>query len=219
MKGNDGKGEFIVFEGPDGAGKSKAIEFIKKEFAFMGIPAIFSREPGGTPYAEAVRKELQSKKNSNVSIMADIFGYATCRADHVDKVIKPNIDKGETVICDRYFGSTYAYQIYARGREGYESAFNAITEFAINGCVPDMWILLDVDSLVAAERNKRAGNKNSRFDVESVEFHKRVREGYYKFFDKYAKGKPHRIIDTTELLEHEVGKMVLNAILAFLKNE
>lgn len=219
MKEKNKRGNFIVIEGPDGAGKTKAIEFVKKELDSMGISVVFTREPGGTLVADKIRAILQDKENRGMSVMCDLLLYSASRADHVDKVIKPSLESGEIIICDRYYGSTVAYQVYARGREGYESAFNTITRFAIDGCVPDMWILLDVDSEVAMERNRKDGNKNSRFDLEKVEFHKRVREGYYKFFNKHARGRPHRIIDTTELSENEAGKLVLESILAFLKDE
>ena len=216
MKKNK-KGKYIVIEGPDGAGKTKAIEFIKNGLASAGIEMIYTIEPGGTLVADKIRTILQDKENRGMSVMTDLLLYSASRADSIEKVVIPALSSGKSVLGDRNFCSTYAYQVYARGDLKNEKAFNAITKIATYGIVPDMYILLDVESEVAMERNKKDGNKNSRFDLERLEFHKKVRKGYHKFFNKYAKGKPHKIIDTTKLSEKEVGQLALDHILNFLK--
>ena len=212
-------GKYIVIEGPDGAGKSKAIEFVKKGLASQGIEIVFTIEPGGTMVSDKIRAILQDRENRGMSVMTDLLLYSASRADSIEKVVIPAIESGKSVISDRNFCSTYAYQVYARGDRKNESAFNTITKIATYGIVPDMYILLDVESEVAMERNRKDGNKNSRFDLEKLEFHRKVREGYHRFFNKCAKGKPHRIIDTTHLSEEEAGKLVFEHILNFLKTK
>ncbi len=216
---NTTRGKFIVIEGPDGSGKSGVIELVKKELENRGIKTVYTREPGGTPIAEKIRDILQDKENRDMSVRCDLLLYCAARADHVEKVIAPAISESSNVICDRFFGSTVAYQVYARGRDSIINEFDTLNKIVVADNIPDMWILLDVESEVGMERNRKSGDKNSRFDLEKLEFHKRVRDGYHKFFDKYAKGAPNKIIDTTNMTKDQVAKVALDSILEFLQSD
>ncbi|GMR04873.1 MAG: dTMP kinase [Thermodesulfobacteriota bacterium] len=174
---------FITLEGVEGSGKSTQMELLKEYFEARGIEAVALREPGGTAAAERIRAILLNEEGYGLSHMAELFLYEACRAEVVEKVIRPALNKDRTVICDRYTDSTIAYQGYGRGLE--IKAVDAMNRLATGGLVPDLTLLIDLDPAVGLKRafsriSKKTGAKEDRFEKEEFAFHERVRNGYLK---------------------------------------
>ncbi len=166
------KGLFISVEGPDGSGKSTQIELLKKYIESKGRTVIFTREPGGTPIGEKIGEIILDTINDEMDYMTEAMLYAASRAQHVQQVIKPALERGDVVICDRFVDSSIAYQGY--GRMLGESV-QIINSFAIRDCIPDITLLFKLDPTVGISRIKRA---QDRLEKEKLDFHKRVYEGY-----------------------------------------
>lgn len=160
-----------MFEGDDGAGKSTVSAAIGRRLAEAGLSAVLTREPGGTPAGERVREILRDK----LSPWAEVFAFLLARAELVATVIRPALERGSTVVCDRYEGSTFAYQGYARGLD--LEALRAANQVATGGLSPDLNIFLDVDPREGLER-KRGEDGPITTGLEDVAFHERVRDGY-----------------------------------------
>ncbi len=172
------KGLFITIEGPDGAGKSTQIEYIKNYLKEKNLPALFTREPGGTKISEKIRKIILDKENSEMSYMTEALLYAASRAQLVEEVILPALDEGKIVICDRFIDSSIAYQGFGRNLG---EKVEVINKFAINGCMPDMTLLLRVDCKKGIDRieaNCGKRGEKDRMECENISFHQRVLEGY-----------------------------------------
>lgn len=179
------KGLFITFEGPDGSGKTTQIENIKSFLSAKGYQAIVTREPGGTPISEIIRQIILDKNNTEMDYMTEALLYAAARAQHVSQVIKPALEQGKTVICDRFMDSSIVYQGY--GRKLGDSV-RIINEFAVRGCLPDITFLLKVDPSVGKERIKE--EEQDRLELERMEYHNEVYKGYMELEELY----PDRII-------------------------
>jgi dTMP kinase len=194
-------GLFITMEGPDGAGKSTQLEYIRKFLLSRGIDALFTREPGGTPISEKIRRIILDKKNAEMVPMTEALLYAAARAQHVEQVIRPTLTRGKTVVCDRYVDSSIAYQGYGRHLgEG----VSIINDYAIAGCIPDMTFLLKISPSVAKSRIK--SEDQDRLELEADNFHKEVYEGYLALEKKY----PDRIVGidaskNIEQISQEIG--------------
>ncbi|GAB4323490.1 MAG: dTMP kinase [Dehalococcoidia bacterium] len=168
----NGPGWFIVFEGDDGAGKSTISAAIARRLAEEGLTVLLTREPGGTPAGEQVRQLLRER----LTPWAEVFAFLLARAELVETVVRPALERGATVICDRFEGSTFAYQGYARGLD--LKALRAANHIATGGLSPHLNILLDLDPRVALER-KRGEDGPIATGLEDLAFHERVREGYH----------------------------------------
>lgn len=173
------KGIFITFEGPDGAGKSTQIDYLKKYFDEKGIPCIFTREPGGTSIGEALRKIILDPKNSEMNPMTETLLYAACRAQHVSEKIRPALESGIVVVCDRFIDSSIAYQGYARGLG---EKVKEINQYAVMDCIPDLTFFIDTDPKVGKNRIK-AGDRD-RLEKEKLNFHRKVYQGYLELAKK-----------------------------------
>jgi len=169
------RGYFISIEGPDGAGKSTQIKNIIEYFEGKGIKLIFTREPGGTEIGEKIREIILDKENEKMCDMTEAMLYAASRAQHVHEKIRPNLNQGKIVLCDRYVDSSIAYQGY--GRELGESV-KIINDYAIDGLKPDITILLLLNPEVG--RSRINNNEKDRLEIEKEDFHQRVYEGYIK---------------------------------------
>lgn len=178
-------GLFITIEGPDGAGKSTQLAYIRDFLLSRGIDALFTREPGGTPISEKIRKIILDKKHGEMDPMAEALLYAAARAQHVAQIIKPAIARGRTVVCDRYVDSSIAYQGFGRGLGDSVSIING---FAIDGCIPDVTFLLKIEPDLAI--NRISAGDQDRLDAESAAFHAAVYEGYLALEKRY----PERIV-------------------------
>ncbi len=174
------KGLFITIEGPDGSGKSTQIERLKTYFKEKTYPVIFTREPGGTKISEKIRTLILDKENREMADLTEAFLYAASRAQLVAEVIGPAIDRGEIVICDRFLDSGIAYQGY--GRE-LGDCVRAINEYAVQGYMPDLTLLMHIDPQTGRARMKE--RSLDRIEDEQQAFHQRVYEGYLQLEREY----------------------------------
>jgi len=167
---------FITFEGGEGSGKSVQSRALYRQLSQLAIPVILTHEPGGTPFGKKIGRWLKWAQNVDMSPLTELMLFNASRAQLVDKVIHPNLEKGEIVISDRYADSTTAYQSYGRGLD--LQMVKAVNDAATQGLKPDLIILLDmtVEKGLARKRAKR----QDRFEQEGIAFHQKVREGYLK---------------------------------------
>lgn len=184
---------FITFEGPDGAGKSTQISRLCAAFDTRKWPYLLTREPGGTPLAEHFRNQVKHYHASEpMTVATELLLFAASRSQHVENFIKPNLKKGNIIICDRFADSTTAYQGY--GREIELDFVQKLNRFVTQGLVPDVTILLDLDPEIGLHR---AANRESadRMEEAGLAFHKRVRAGFLQIAQK----EPNRfiIVDAT----------------------
>ena len=173
MKKEDA-GVFIVFEGPEGAGKTTQIARLATRLRESGIEPVLTREPGGTPAADAVRSVILDPALT-IDPLPEFLLYSASRAQHVAEVIAPALGKNKTVISDRFFGASVAYQGYGRGLE--LAFIHDLTERVTKGIKPDLVLLLDLDPAIGLERVAKRGQKD-RLERAELAFHRRVREGF-----------------------------------------
>lgn len=196
----------VTFEGGEGCGKSTQIRLFEKYLKDNNIDYILSREPGGTPLGEKIRTLLLENKD-DMSAKTEFLLFSSGRAEHVEKVVKPSLEKGKVVVLDRYYHSSYAYQGYAGGQNLNE--LKAITEFAISNCQPDLVFLLDIsyeDGFMRKSRDEKLKNLD-RIESKGKAYHDAVREGYLKL----AKEEKERfvVIDATKSIE-EISKIIIS---------
>jgi dTMP kinase len=167
---------FITFEGPDGSGKSTQIQLLSETLLAAGYDVLTVREPGGTAISEQIRDVVHSLRNREMSDRAECLLYNAARAQLVDQLIMPQLQRGGIVLSDRYADSTLAYQGYGRGLD--LSAVRSVIAFATNNLKPDVTFYLDLEVEEGIERRKRGGGEWNRLDDQALEFHRRVRAGY-----------------------------------------
>lgn len=170
-------GLFITIEGGEGAGKTTLIQALALKAQQQGHEVMITREPGGIPIAEAIRAVILRKENTAMDGRTEALLYAAARRQHLAEKVIPALRAGAIVICDRFIDSSLAYQGHARGL-GLEAVWE-INRFAIEGCMPDITLYLDLDPEIGLERiGQNGGREVNRLDLESLAFHSRVREGY-----------------------------------------
>ena len=198
------QGLFITMEGPDGSGKSTQIDAIKRFFEDRGESVVLTREPGGTQISEKIRALLLDRENSEMNPMAEALLYAASRAQLVAQVIKPALDSGTHVICDRFVDSSIAYQGYGRDLGDSVAVINA---YAVNGCMPDATFLMKLNPEIGKLRIKTS--EQDRMEMEKLEFHNKVFAGY----EALEKEFPDRIvgIDATRNIE-EISEDILSHV-------
>jgi len=167
---------FITFEGGEGSGKSVQAKALYRRLSQLAIPALLTHEPGGTPYGNRIGRWLKWTEVKDISPLTELLLFNASRAQLVSEVIRPNLEKGKFVICDRYTGSTTAYQSYGRGLD--LEMVEAINNTATQGLKPDLIVLLDIP--VEAGLARKRVKKQDRFEQEDIAFHQRVRDGYLK---------------------------------------
>lgn len=210
-------GLFITFEGIDGCGKSTQVKLLADALTAAGVSPVYTREPGGTRVGEQVRPLLLSDSSADVFPLTEVLLLAAARAQHVLEVIKPGVDSGRVVLCDRYVDSTVAFQGYGRGVN--LDLIEAVNRIATGGLTPVMTILYDVDPRVARARLEARPERSAaepardRFDVEGLNFHTMVRKGYLDL----AAAAPGRIrvIDSSrpiDAVHAETKKLVLELV-------
>lgn len=170
------RGCFLVFEGPEGAGKSLQIDRLAARLSAAGIPHLVTREPGGTAAAEAVRNVLLDQPELHLDGVAEVLLFSASRRVHVEEVIRPALERGEAVLCDRFELSTRVYQGCARGVP--VETIEQVTRAATGGLVPDLYVVLDVPVMVGTDRREAHGGRPDRIEREAEVFMERVREGY-----------------------------------------
>ena len=190
------KGKFITVEGIEGVGKSTNIEFIRQQLADSGKDVRVTREPGGTPLGEAIRGLLLNPEYTGMSPDCELQLMFAARAEHLARVIKPAMEAGQWVLCDRFTDATWAYQ---GGGRGLDAAKIAALEDLVQGDFrPDITLLLDVPVEIGLERARKRGTLD-RFEQETVDFFERVRQAYLVMAGKQD-GR-FRVIDASQPLE------------------
>ena len=203
------KGYFITFEGPDGAGKSTQIEYLKEYFEERGLETLCTREPGGTRMSEIIREILLDKENADMTARTEALLYAASRAQLVEEVIQPAINDGKIVICDRYIDSSIAYQGFGRDLGPKVAEIN---KFAVNALEPDLTFLMMIDP---EDVKDRLDQENlDRLESEDLEFKKKVLEGFESVSEEYAFRV--RVIDAT-LSREEIRDKILKEVEWHLK--
>ncbi|MFI8709973.1 dTMP kinase [Bacillus sp. NPDC077411] len=179
------KGLFVTIEGPEGSGKSTLITKLLPYFEKKKQKVVVTREPGGIVISEEIRTILHKKEHTMMEARTEALLYAAARRQHLVEKVMPALEDNYIVICDRFIDSSLAYQGYARGL-GVDKVFE-INRFATEDCMPDITIYLDIEPGVGLARIKKDGNREvNRLDLESMEFHERVREGYLQLVDRFA---------------------------------
>ncbi|MBQ1328700.1 MAG: dTMP kinase [Eubacterium sp.] len=181
------KGIFITMEGPDGSGKSTQIALLSDYLKENGYDVIITREPGGTRISEKIREIILNKEYQEMNPMTELMLYASARAQLVNEVIGPSIEAGKAVISDRFVDSSVVYQGIARGL-GIETVYS-VNAHAIGKYVPQVTFLLDLPAEEGIRRKKNQAELD-RMELESIEFHKKVAEGYRTLADR----DPERIV-------------------------
>jgi dTMP kinase len=175
-----GAGLFVTFEGGEGAGKSTQIQRLRQRLEVLGWQVVATREPGGSPLAESIREFLLGGEGRRFGPLAETMLFTAARADHVARTIRPAIERGAVVLCDRFADSTRVYQ----GALGAvpEATIEALEGIAMGALKPDLTVILDVPAelgLSRAEgRRRELGQGPDRFEEESLAFHSRIREAF-----------------------------------------
>lgn len=170
-------GKFITFEGTDGSGKTTQIKLLEEYIKNKGYELVLTREPGGTKVSELIRDLVLDPSNSEIVPLTEMIMYAASRAQHVLQLIKPAIEGGKIVICDRFVDSSYAYQGSGRGVD--LKVIADVNRVAIDGMSPDITFFLDIDPEIAIKRRINATGAD-RIEQEKIDFHRRVYDGYKK---------------------------------------
>lgn len=207
------KGKFIVFEGGEGSGKSTMIELIYNFLIEKGVECIKTREPGGIKISEDIRNIILDTQNTSMDSKTEALLYAAARRQHLVEKVIPELEMGKIVLCDRFIYSSLAYQGYARGI-GVDDIF-LINKFAIEEYMPDLNLLFDLSPEVGLDRiNKNKDREVNRLDLEKIDFHNRVREGYINLAKE---NKDKFIIINAEKTLNEVFEETKDIILEYIK--
>ncbi len=172
---------FITFEGGEGSGKSTQIKLFKKKLSKYGN-VILTREPGGTKESELIRKILVKGKKVKFSDEVEILLIYAARKDHLDKVILPNLKKGNYVLCDRYIDSTFAYQ--TKGRQSNLKLIKLLNKSIISNFLPKLTFYLDIEPTKGIRRSKRRSNTELRFENMPLSYHRQIRQNFLKLSKK-----------------------------------
>lgn len=179
------KGIFISVEGPDGSGKTTIIQMLKEKLEKEGYEIVATREPGGIEIAEQIRQVILDPENTAMDPRTEALLYAAARRQHLTEKVKPALEKGKIVLCDRFVDSSLAYQGYARGL-GIDEVYT-INQFAIESMMPKLTLYFDVAPEIGLERiNKNKGREVNRLDLEKLEFHQMVRQGYQLLAERFS---------------------------------
>lgn len=175
------RGYFVTLEGGEGSGKSTQLGLLEDYLSKGGYDVIFTREPGGTPISEKIRKILLGGENTEMCDETEALLFAAARVQHIKEKILPAVAAGKTVVCDRYVHSSLVYQGYARGLGDFVEKVNS---YAFENCMPDVTIFLDITPERAFAR-KGGADKDDRLEQSGMDFHKRVYDGYVRVAEKF----------------------------------
>ena len=184
-------GRFVSFEGIEGCGKTTQIDLLSEYLKARNTPFTVTREPGGTAVGEGIRKILLHSETIHLTAASELLLFYASRSQNITEKIIPALERGEMVICDRFYDASMAYQGYGRGIS--LDFIEKVTDLVCNGYRPEITILLDIDPALglrrARARNGQRVEDEGRFEMEDVEFYTRIREGYLEL----AKREPNRI--------------------------
>lgn len=197
------RGLFITFEGIEGCGKTTQIKILEDYLRTRGLSVVLTREPGGTLIGDQIRVVLLKPENMRMNPTTELFLYIAARCQHVKELIEPALNAGKTVLCDRFFDATTAYQGCARRID--KNFLRQLHQYATGNLIPDLTILLDCPAEIglrrALDRNVQSSELEAegRFEQEAIDFHERVREGYLEI----ARQNPDRVkvINATDDIE------------------
>lgn len=175
---------FITFEGGEGAGKSIQASLLKDFFISSGIDAILTREPGGTLFAEEIRKTLLTGEPEKIPPLTEALMYLAARADHWERRIKPALNAGKVVISDRFHDSSVVYQGFCKGVD--INVLNTVYSSITNDNMPDRTYLIDIEPEIGLARSLARNNSETRFEKMDISFHRKVREAFLDLSRKYA---------------------------------
>jgi dTMP kinase len=210
VSGSARGGMLVAFEGVEGAGKTTQLNLLREALDELGHDVVVTREPGGSPIAEQIRQVLLDRSADAMDPKAEALLYAASRAQHVAEVIRPALQRGAVVLCDRYIDSSLAYQGIARGL-GEDDVFG-LNVWATDELIPDLVILLSLDPAVGLARR---AEPRDRIEAESIEFHRRVADGYMRLAREYP--SRFHVIDSSGPPE-QVRLQVLAAVGPFLQD-
>ena len=179
---------FITFEGLDYSGKTTQATLLVDHLKQIGKQVLFLREPGGTAVSEKIREILLDKKHPEMTQATELFLFSAARAQLVSEIIRPALDEGKVVICDRFYDSTTAYQGYGRGLDLQQ--VKGINMIAIDGVIPDLTLLIDIPTDEIIRRRNIAKMSADRMELSGNHFYDKVREGYHAL----AAEEAHRMI-------------------------
>ena len=202
---------FITLEGPEGGGKTSQLPELAAYLRAVGYDVIVTREPGGTAVGDQIREILMNLNNISIVPRTEILLFLAARAQHVDEFIRPALEAGKVVLCDRFSDSTLAYQGYGHNTD--LNTLQALLDFSTSGLKPDLTLLVDVPVEVGIERKRRNNSEWNRLDDYELAFHQCVREGYFAL----AEAEPNRwvIIDATQDkkdVQNELRKAILGRL-------
>jgi len=200
-------GFFITFEGGEGCGKSTQARLLSDELNAQGYNTTLTREPGGVSSSEKIREILVEGDKNSLYPMTELLLLFAARFEHIERKIKPELNKGNIVICDRFYDSSIAYQGYGHGIE--LSKIEQLKKVSIDSFHPDLTFLLDLPVLEGLSRSRRIENRELRFENMDVSFHEKVHNG----FNQIAKNNPSRftIIDASQPIE-KIKKYILDIV-------
>ena len=201
---------FITLEGPEGGGKTSQAQRLAEYLRAEGLEVLLTREPGGSPIGDQIRNVIMQLENTDMDARTEFLLFSASRAQHIAEVIRPGLENGLTVISDRFFDSSLAYQGY--GQRLSLETLKAITIFATGGLTPDLTLLLDLPVEEGLHRREADGNWN-RMDAYDIDFHRRVRQGYLKL----AAENPDRWVilsaeQSFDALQDEIRQAVMTRI-------
>ena len=205
-------GLFITLEGGEGAGKTTIANAVIDKLSTLGIETLYTREPGGIKIAEKIREVILDRDHTEMDCRTEALLYAAARRQHLVEKVKPAMDEGRIVLCDRFVDSSIVYQGYARGI-GMDEV-REINQFAIEGIMPDLTIFFDIKPKIGLARIAANDSREvNSLDLEGLAFHELVYEGY----KKQAKMNPERIVSvdatkSVEALTDEVCALILSKL-------
>jgi dTMP kinase len=200
---------FITLEGPDGSGKTLQIHLLEEFLTAKGYKVFCGREPGDTFIGEQIRQVLMDHQNKNMHPRTETLLFCAARAQLVQEVLKPHLERGDIVLLDRYADSTMAYQGY--GHQFVLDLIRSLLHFATGGLRPDLTFLLDVDPQTGLERRQKGGGEWNRMDAYVLQYHQRGRQGYLEM----AQADPQRwkIVDASrqpDVVQSDLREILLS---------
>ncbi|MAN81160.1 MAG: dTMP kinase [Magnetovibrio sp.] len=206
-------GRFITFEGMDGSGKSTQLERVAEYLSAQAIPIVKTREPGGTKIGQDIRALLTEERDAPLSVFSEALLIFAARQAHVHSIIKPSLDAGSWVLCDRFIDSTYAYQFFDTGLD--IELFAHLCKISVGSIIPNRTYIFDVDPTVAEDRRlKRQTNFGDEDPAEAYRNYDRIRQG---FRDAYANDKARCILLDADLDENEICSAIFSDLEALYK--